>query len=273
MTLAPVLPVGGLAGWRFLDRTLESQKATLARDPVQLREVAAFRERIGSIQTAEALVNDREVLKVALGAFGLEDDLPNRFFIRKVLEGGTLAPDSLANRLADPRYRAMAETFGFGDFGARTARQGFADTIVEAYRGRSFERAVGEVDPSMRLALSLERELGDIVARNENADARWFNVMGSPPIREVFETALGLPSGFGTLDIDRQLEVFRERSGAVFGASEVADFSRPETLNDLRQRFLLLAENTGPVGPVAPALALLQPSGGAAGVLAALYGS
>ena len=50
---------------------------------------------------------------VALGAFGLQDDLPNRFFIQKVLEGGTLSTDSLANKLSDPRYAALAKAFGF----------------------------------------------------------------------------------------------------------------------------------------------------------------
>jgi hypothetical protein len=61
-------------------------------------------------------VGDRRLLEVALGAFGLDDDIRNRFFIRKVLEEGTTSPSRrFANRLSDKRYLALAETFGFGD--------------------------------------------------------------------------------------------------------------------------------------------------------------
>lgn len=40
---------------------------------------AYFRAKIGSVKTAEQLVSDRRLLKVALGAFGLEADINNRF--------------------------------------------------------------------------------------------------------------------------------------------------------------------------------------------------
>jgi hypothetical protein len=97
--MTAVVPASGLVGWTFLQRTASRQIETLAAQPVAQRNEAWFRERIGQIGTAADLVADRRLLEVALTAFGLESDIDNRFFIRKVLEDGTLRNDALSNRL------------------------------------------------------------------------------------------------------------------------------------------------------------------------------
>jgi len=275
MTFQPVVPMGGLAGWNFLQRTLPTQRAAHAGTNQLERDLAHFRERIGRIDTAEALVADRTVLKVALGAFGLRDDLDNRFFVRKVLEGGERDPRSLANRLSDPRYAALAGAFGFGDpDGPRTTTADFASSIAARYRSRDFEAAVGRADPDMRLALSLERELSDLVTRTRSPKARWYSVLAHPPLRTVFETALGLPKTTGTLDIDRQLEVFRSKADAYFGTGEVADFLAPEALASLRNQFLVRAGSVESSGPLqGGVLTLLAGASGSGSILATLYGA
>ena len=89
---------------------------------------------------------DRQLLKVALGAFGLDSEIDKKAFIRKILEEGTTAPTALANRLTDKSYHKLSAAFGFGDpGGANTGDDGFAAKIVEAYKTRAFEAAVGEV--------------------------------------------------------------------------------------------------------------------------------
>ena len=63
----------------------------------------------------------------------------------------------------------MAAEFGFGDLGRRTNMTTFADKILSRFEQRSFARAVGDSDNSMRLALNLEIErLGDIVSNSED---------------------------------------------------------------------------------------------------------
>ncbi|OSP54742.1 DUF1217 domain-containing protein [Pseudoruegeria sp. SK021] len=278
MTFLPLLPLTGVPGWNFLSRTLPEQQAAHSSNPQIAREEAAFREKIGSVRTAEDLVSDYGLLKVALGAFGLGDDQANKFFIKKVLEEGTLAQDSLANKLSDPRYAEFSKAFGFGDFSVpRTVLSTFPDEILSAYRQRSFEAAVGEADPDMRLALGLERDLASISNRATGPDSQWFLVMGSAAVRTVFETALGLPDSFATLDIDQQLGIFRERSSRQFGVSEVADFLSGTALDDLRRTFLLRASlDTSGSGAIAGSAALALLSGGNTGssnILATLYGA
>lgn len=269
MSFTPMIPMGGLAGWRFLERTGEMQRAAFDRGAALARETAYFTENIGKITSAEELVRDRRLLKVALGAFGLEGEIDKKFFIRKVLESDPLDPKSMANRLSDPAFGRLAKAFGFGDLtGPNIARAEFAGTIVAQYRARQFESAVGEVDNSMRLAMNFRREIGAVAAGSEGA--AWFTLLGSKPLREVVQTALGLPQEFARIDIDRQRDMIRDRMAAAFGDSSIAFFREPANVERVIERFLARAQITGmAAGNVAtsPALQLLQnANGGAAGI-------
>lgn len=242
MTFQPVIPFGGNAGWSFLQRTLESQQETFEKGTVLQRDVDYFRETIGSVSTAADLVADRRLLTVALGAFGLDDDLPNKAFIEKVLAEGTLEDGAFANKLADSRYASMAEAFGFDLAPPNTALSTFADDIIESFETRQFEIAVGNSDESMRLALGLGRELADISAGDLSEDALWFTIMGTPPLRAVFESAFNLPASIGALDIDRQLEIFKSKAAQSFGDSSVRQFTDPENQEELLRRFFVGSE-------------------------------
>lgn len=381
MSFLPVLPLSGLPGWAFLDRTLDRQQAAFASSAPVQRATDYFRANIAKATSAEALVGDRRLLEVALGAFGLEDDINARAFIRKVLEDGTERANALASRLGDKRYAGMARAFGYGDPGtsvgpgaqldpdqyaddiiarmasgrigtadgepdrnlqlalalkpaladlvanttgdrarwyallanpslrqffetalgqpaptgqpdshgelvkfmdaARAAfgtddlaefasgpraealirrflvraqdmsgdlsrhpvqRDSFADEIIARFESRQFEAAVGEQDNDLRLALNLKPALDELLEATTGDRARWFALMGNPPLRSVFETALGLPRSFGRLDIDRQFDTFRARAQSVFGTCDLADFASPERRDDLTRRFLIRAE-------------------------------
>ncbi|MDT8857994.1 DUF1217 domain-containing protein [Paracoccaceae bacterium Fryx2] len=264
MSFAPVVPLGGYAGWGFLKRTMAKQQAAFAAAPALKRDEDYFRAKIGSIKTAEDLVSDRRLLKVALGAFGLDADINNRYFIKKVLADGTLDTKDLANRLADKQYAAFSSAFGFGDYATpRTQLSDFADKILSAYKTRQFEMAVGEQNGDMRLALNAERELPLLATNTATDNGRWYAIMGNTPLRKVFETALGLPSSFGSLDLDQQMTTFRARAEKMFGSSEVSQFADPKKLDSLMRQFLARSDSSAGVSLLtrgAGALQLLQNS-------------
>ncbi|MBZ8117531.1 DUF1217 domain-containing protein [Roseovarius sp. LXJ103] len=241
MTYQPVLPSGGLVGFSFLTRTLNTQTAAFNNSAPIARDTAYFEANIGEVKTAEDLVSDRRLLRVALGAFGLSDDINSRAFVQQILEGGSEANDALANRLADDRYSDFAEAFGFGNpSGARTAEPGFTSDIISKFRAREFEVAVGNQDQSMRLALDAERSLPAIAALTGTEETRWLKIIGNPPLRKVFEAALGLPQSFGTIDLDKQVEVFRDRASRQLGISSLTELAEPEQRDALVQRFLIM---------------------------------
>lgn len=264
MSFQPVVPLAGYAGWTFLTRTLERQQEAHASAVVRQRDTDYFAERIGTITSAEELVEDRRLLSVALGAFGLDEDINNRFFIQRVLGDGITSEDALSNRLADKRYRAFSEAFGFGEgLPPRTLLSGFATEIVAAYRERQFEIAVGEQDESLRLSLAAVRELEDLSVRSVSNDTQWLTIMGTPPLRAVFETAFGLPSAFATLDIDKQREILQEKSARVLGTDQVADFADPDLREQLIKTYLLRNQVQSGLSASAPGQIALQLLGGA----------
>lgn len=260
MTFQPVVPISGYAGWRFLQRTLDTQKEAFVQSPSFERNTDYFRDKISSITTAEQLVNDRQLLEVALGAYGLDADIDSKAFIQRILEDGTIEDDALANRLSDKRYKQFSDAFGFGNLGARTNIPSFADKILDRYADRQFEEAVGNVDGNMRLALSLEAGLQDVASQSLSEDGQWFAVMGNPPLRSIFEQALGFPSSFGTIDIDQQREAFKERASSVFGTNKISDFDDPENQEKLIRLFMVRSQANafGPTTAGTVALSLLQ---------------
>lgn len=263
MTLfQPTIPLSGLAGWAFLQRTRDSQQDMMIRAPAIERETSHFRSQIGGISSASDLVADRQLLSVALGAFGLSEDVPNRFFIQKVLESDPNDVQALAAKLADSRYGALANAFGFAlPEGPRTAQPGFVENIISAYEDRTFEAAVGKVNPDLRLALGLQREITEISERVSGSDARWYSVLGTPPLRAVFEGAFGFPNSIGALDIDRQVADFKSAAKSALGTDDLGVIAESDTIEVLRRRFLLSASNEAqPVTSAALSLLRSSPS-------------
>jgi hypothetical protein len=266
MTFSPVLPFGGYAGWTYLKRTMPQQTKAFAMQPSVQRDEAYFREKIGSIKTAEQLVNDPRLLRVALGAFGLEGDMPNKFFIRKVLEDGTLKPGALANKIANKQYQKFSNAFGFGNFSTpRTQLSDFADKILQPYKTQQFAVAVGAQNPDMRLALNAETELSDLARSPASPLSKWYSILGNPPLRAVFERAFGLPASFGAIDIDKQVQTLQTRTTAAFGSSDLSQFANGTNLDKLVRRFLVqtdLASSMSTQSRGEIALTLLQLSPG-----------
>ncbi|MEM9010072.1 MAG: DUF1217 domain-containing protein [Pseudomonadota bacterium] len=270
MSFQPVVPLSGLSGWRFLERTEAAQRETFNKGPELARDIAYFRENIGAVETAEDLVGDRRLLKVALGAFGMSEEIDKRAFVRKILEDGTEDPSAFANRLVDRRYKEFAATLGFGNIsGSRLGLSSVVDGIVDGYMSRSFEEAVGNVDQTMRLALNFRREIREIAGGPGTETARWLNVLGDRPMREVMIQALGIPNETSSLDLDKQAEIFADRAQRTFGASDPAMFGDPAKVDEAIRTYLLRAQAAnGPsiTTPGFTALTLLGGAGASAGI-------
>lgn len=258
----PVIPVSGLAGWRFLQRTYDTQFETFSNSSQLQRDADYFRENIGRVRFAEDLTSDRRLLNVALSAFGLQDDIDNRFFIRKVLEEGVNNDDALANRFSDPRYRDLSEAFGFGpgEF-LKVGEDSFTDAIITRHLTNSFEVTAGEQNGAMRVALYAQRELEQLANEDLANDAKWFTVMADPPMRELFEVAFNLPAALGQIDIDQQLRVFKDAAASVMGTDDLTLFSGPEARQDLITKFVVreqIRDLSAGMSSTSIALTLLQ---------------
>lgn len=238
MTYQILIGAGGLAGWNLLKRTATQQKQLLAADPQVARSADYFRTNISRTKLAGDLVSDYRLLNVALGAHGLESDIASKAFIRKVLESPRDDDRSLVNRLADKRYQRLANAFGYDNGDQTVSSSGFADKLASLYLEREFERRVGEGDQNLRLALNAQRELRQLADRTSSENTLWFEVIGNPPLRKVFEQAFGFTSAYGSLPIDRQLQEFTSKARSVFGSSSFSVISTEKGIDKLIQTFL-----------------------------------
>lgn len=270
MTQVINIGLSGLAGWNVLKRTEDRHLERLEKDPVIQRNTNHFKDKIEIVGSAKELVEDYRMLRVVLGAFGLQDDLPNKGFIRKILESDIEDRTSLANRLTDKRYLKLAVAFKARNVetekvatgettGADSEPTSFAERVSQAYLKREFEIRVGETDDSFRLALNARRELQSFAERDTKDRTLWFEVIGSPPMRKVFEGAFGFGPEHAKIPVDRQVEEFKKASERLLKSSSFSEITKPENIEKLVQTFLVRSQ-VGSIttqGRYSTALALL----------------
>lgn len=202
------------------------------------RATSYFRDRIDVTDLSDALVKDYRMLSVALSAFGLEDDIANKAFIKKVLESDLDDDSSLANRLSDKRYLRLAQAFDFLKEG-RSDHGELGAQVTAAYEQREFERRIGETDEDIRLALSAQRELSEFDTRQASNNTLWYDVLASKPLRAIFEGAFGLATSHGQLPIDRQFDEFTKASERILGSSLFTEILKPDRLDKLVNTYLV----------------------------------
>ncbi len=268
MAYTPIIPGTGLAGWTLLKATQDRQVEVFNKSPDIARDVEYFRENIGNVETLDDFMSDRKLLKVALGAFGLGEEINKGAFVRKVLEGGTTDERAYAVRLNNPDYLKLAGTFAVED-GNLSIDLDTVEKIIAQYQTETFEEQVGTVDETMRLALNFEREIADLAGQGLSENSGWFKVMGSLPLRAVFESAFNLPDGFSQLDIDRQKDILSDRANQYLGEKSIDVFKDPEAIEKTIRRFLMNEQiNAGPSAstPGYAALTILGGGLGSAGI-------
>jgi hypothetical protein len=168
------------------------------------RDSDYYLAHIREVKSADDLLKNDRLFTYAMTAFGLGDMIYAKAFMRKILTEGIDDRSSFALQLADPRFRAFAETFNFSRHGAATtafdrAQQGTVERFVRV----GLERDAGRADEGVRLALYFQRrapEVGSV-----------YGLMSDAALYKVVRTALGLPAALSGVDIDRQASIIRGR--------------------------------------------------------------
>jgi len=252
MSFTPAIPLSGLTGYRFLERTGEAQKANLAGSPEIRRNIEYFKENIGNVTSAEELVNDSRLLEVVMGSYGLQDETYKKAFIREILEDGVDTPGTLGNRLNNQDYKDMAKDLKLDTDAPRTGWLTVQNKIVSNYIEQTYEVAVGDQDIALRQALDFKRN-----AAETSESGGWYSFMGDASMRDVLETALNLPSDIGLLDVDKQFEMFEKQALKILGSKESSVLSDPEAIDKVISRYLLINQAQSGASSFNPALTLL----------------
>jgi hypothetical protein len=227
----------------MVSRDLKKSLAIVAQDPVAKREIAEYQKQIGKVKSIDDFLENDRVYRFAMKAFGLEDMIYAKAFMRKVLEGGIAKRDSFANSLTDQRYREFVDTFNFAQFGSATTAFGATqEGVVKRFVRQSLEQREGAQNEGVRLALYFERKAGKL----KNA----YQILADPALSKVVRTALGLPEAMAATDIDKQARLIESRLN-------LKDFADPAKVATFLKRFTALYD-LGQPQPAATAIASLM---------------
>lgn len=237
--------IGSSAAWAVYQRQGAALQARFAERRDNQADAARFRTRAAEIGSVDALLRDRRTLTLVLEAFQLEGEIDKRAVIRKLLTEDPADEASFANRMADPRYRALNAAFG-GRSGAPLASAALVERVIRDAMVNRFEKAAGEGNPGLREALYFRRTVAAVTSVPA--------LMSDRALTAVARGALGLPEQFGLLDYERQRDTLSKRL-------DVANFQDPRAVDRMAQRYLVRMGD-GQAASTDPRIALLSGAGG-----------
>jgi hypothetical protein len=105
--------VSTYASYNSVVRNLQQSLTRVAQQPDVTRNAAYYKENIGKINTVDEFLKNDRLYQYAMKAYGLEDMIYAKAFMRNVLESDLLDANSFANKLTDKRFRDFAAAFSF----------------------------------------------------------------------------------------------------------------------------------------------------------------
>ena len=218
----------------------------ISQRPNIVREVEYYEENISNVKTIDDLINDRQIFATVMRAYGLEEMTYAKGFMKKLLEGGTDDPDSMANLLTDSRYKKLAEDFNFVRYGeATTAFEKVQTGVIDNLYSQRIEADAGQQNGGARLAIYFKRKSEDI----ENT----YSLLADTALLKFVQTTYSLPETMSLLSIEKQAAMIEEKL-------DINDLQDPEFLDNLVNQFLNLWDVSNPETISVPPL-IAPPSG------------
>ena len=233
-----------------------------------LTKIFEVKDRESTI--AFSLLRKKELSEVVSNAFDLGKDFEKLSFLKKeerLVENARkiFGVGSLTD-LKDPAK--LDQIIRRHVFSLRTAEKPDpsaeagdpVDNVAGAYLDREFESRIGQDDQSLQLALNAWREIKRLGESNASDKTKWFQLLGNPPLREVFQTTFGFGPHMARLNVDRQVNEFSNAANRVLGTDSFAEIAKEDKTELLVRTYLAraqLTESSGS-GPYSAALALFS---------------
>lgn len=188
-----MIPTSGLPAplaLKLIDRSRDRFEDAIQRDVQNAREIAAFRERVGGIQTVEDLVGDYEVYSFVMKAFDLEDQIFGKGMMRKILSSDSAEKGSLINKMTDNRFKSLHKAMGFTDGGQanpNTTDPEWVESMVLRYTEQKLINAQGAENALVGTVLHMRQKAPTLTT--------WYAVLGDKKMQDFFFTASACPTG------------------------------------------------------------------------------
>jgi len=235
-----------LTSYRLVTRDLTRSLSTTAKEKIVANDIKYYLANIGKVTSIDQFVGNTRLFTFAMNAFGLGDMSTAKGLIKKVLAEGVGSSTTLANKLNDSRYVALAKTFNFAQNGTATTQ---SDTVrqpvVDAYVRQQLETEQGADHPAVQLALYFQRQAPTVKSP--------YGLLADASLWKVVKTAFDFPDAMANAPIAKQAQ-------AITARLKIADLSDPAKVDKLLRTFAIkydLAQNA----PAAPALQLFGAGG------------
>ena len=228
-----MISTSGLSGafaLKIIDRSRDSFEEAIQRDPVNKREIAAFRERVGQITTAEQLVNDFEVYSFVMKAYDLESQIFGKAMMKKVLSSDSEDKGSLINKMTDNRFKDLYKAMGFtggGTANSNTSDPEWVETMVSRYIEQQLIN--GQMESNTTVGTALHAEARAPALKN------WYTVLADTKLQDFFYTALNLPDSLKSSDVDVQAAMLKKKF-------DITTLSDPGVMDKLITRYTAIAD-------------------------------
>lgn len=168
------------------------------------KEIEYFLEKAGKLKDVEDFFKDQRLMRFVLSAYGLDDEIQYPGRLKKVLLSKAADPDSLANRMRDPRFGEMARELLFGDLGTLSlSTVALRNKIVDRYVTSEYEKNLGTQNPALRDAAYFLRKIGSVKGS--------LDILGDKVLRSVVTYTLGLPDQIALQSIKKQQQLIEAR--------------------------------------------------------------
>jgi Protein of unknown function (DUF1217) len=194
---------------RYTTGNLEAEIEKFAKRPNIKRQIEEFREGVAKLKTPEDFFKNYKVMKFALSAYGMESQVQYPARIKQVLMSDPDDRRSVANRMADERYRQIMVDFGFVKEGmANLQDPKYVDFLVNGFVTTEFEKDAGNLNPAVTEALYFRRKIGKLTKTNQlYADVQLFDVVKEA--LAIPSSAVNMPVKQLTEQVERGFDVTR----------------------------------------------------------------
>jgi hypothetical protein len=189
---------------RILRQDNTQALAKFQERPTVDKEIQYFKDKAPKLKSMDDLFKDQRLLRFIASAYSLDDEVQYPARLRQILESKLTDPNSLANRMVDPRYKEMANDLLLGDFGVVVLHtDSTINKVVNRYVQNEYEKDLGKTNPALREASYFLRKIGNI------KDS--LSILGDSVLRSVVTYTLDLPPQIAFQSIEKQQSLIDAR--------------------------------------------------------------
>jgi len=237
--------ISTMTRYQMLQTNTALTKTLTQNDAMVKRDTEYYQANISKVKTIDDLMKDYRLYSYAMKAYGLEDMIYAKAFMKKVLTEGVTDTKSMANKMTDKRYLEFAKAFDFVAKGDKATSEASATTeAVSKYYQQTLEKKEGEQNEGVRLALYFKRKASSVTTT--------MGLLADKALLKFVQTTFNIPTGASKADLDLQVRNLEKHIN-------IKDLQDPKKVDKLIQRFSAMWDmNNASIEQISPVLTLFS---------------